>query len=144
MNDSIKWLDAVRGADSIREVSRKIGTTHATLNRQANDDSLSFEIVRSISYAYGRPVLADLIATGHLAPVDVGFSDIEVALHSASDEQLVLEVARRLDATDIGTIYDKPVSEAVRTAKGERHLRAVANISIDENPGGTEADHESI
>ncbi|KAA0961201.1 hypothetical protein FQ142_10180 [Microbacterium sp. ANT_H45B] len=44
-----KWLDAVRGSDSIRAVARKIGTTHATLNRQANDDSLSFELVRSIS-----------------------------------------------------------------------------------------------
>lgn len=116
MNDTIKWLDSVRGADSIREVSRKIGTTHATLNRQANEDSLSFEIVRSISYAYGRPVLADLVATGHLSATDIGFSAIENALHSATDEQLVLEVARRLEVTDLGTVFDKPISEAVAEA----------------------------
>lgn len=115
MNDTTRWLDSVRGSDSIREVSRKIGTTHATLNRQAADDSLSFEIVRSISYAYGRPVLADLVATGHLAPSDVGFSEIENALHAATDEQLVLEVARRLNVKDIG-IFDAPISEAVTTA----------------------------
>lgn len=113
MNETIKWLDTVRGSDSIREVARRIGTTHATLNRQANDDSLSFELVRSISYAYNRPVLADLLATGHLAEKDLGVDSIENALHSATDEQLVLEVARRLDATDIGAIYDKPISEAV-------------------------------
>lgn len=116
MNDTIKWLDAVRGSDSIREVARKIGTTHATLNRQANDDSLSFELVRSISYAYKRPVLADLLATGHLAPEDIGISDTENALHAATDEALVLEVGRRLGMTDAGSLFDKPMSQAVTEA----------------------------
>jgi hypothetical protein len=116
MNDTIKWLDGVRGSDSIREVARKIGTTHATLNRQANDDSLAFELVRSISYAYQRPVLADLLATGHLAPEDVGISDVENALHAATDEALVLEVGRRLGMTDTGSLFDKPMSEAVTDA----------------------------
>lgn len=137
MNDTTKWLDSIRGADSIREVARKIGTTHATLNRQANDDSLSFELVRSISYAYKRPVLADLLATGHLAPEDIGVSTIENALHAATDEQLVLEVARRLDVSDVGTIFDKPVSEAVTDAT--IHQFPARNV-----PGSDEDDLDAV
>jgi len=123
MNPTIKWLDSVRGSDSMREVARKIGTTHATLNRQANDDSLSFELVRSISYAYGRPVLADLVATGHLAPADVGLTDTENALHAATDEQLVLEIARRLEVVDVHGLFDQPLSAATEAAANVHPLR---------------------
>ena len=117
MNTAMKWIDEVRGSDSIREVARRAGINQATLNRQVNLDILGFDVVRDISRAYGRPILADLIKTGFLAQSDVSADGIESALHAASDEQLLLEIAARLEVTDFGTIYDKPISEAVSDAK---------------------------
>ncbi|MFE2772249.1 hypothetical protein [Microbacterium resistens] len=120
MNDAIRWIDQVRGNDSMRGAARKAGITSAKLIRQVNDDMLTFETVRDVARAYGRPVLADLVAMGMLTPGDAGMGSVERALSAASDEQLVLEVARRLEVADIGTIYDKPVSEAVEEAKVHR------------------------
>lgn len=135
----MKWIDEVRGNDSLREVARRAGLHQATFNRQVNLGALTFEVARDISRAYGRPVLADLIALGHLSASDAGADDIERILHAASDEQLVLEVARRLDATSIGTIYDKPVSEAIEEAEATVHRlpvrkprREVANDTLPE------------
>lgn len=116
MNDSIRWIDQVRGNDSLRGAARKAGVTSAKLIRQVNDNLLTFETVRDISRAYGRSVVSDLIATGHLTREDAGAEGLERVLLTATDEQLVLEVARRLDVSDVGTIFDKPVSEAVTDA----------------------------
>lgn len=112
----MKWIDEVRGTDSIREVARRSGLNQATLNRQINLDMLTFDAIRDIARAYSRSLLADLVRTGFLAPSDVSEDGIESALHAATDEQLVLEVARRLDVSDFGTIYDKPISRAVADA----------------------------
>lgn len=116
MNQSIRWIDEVRGNDSLRGAARKAGITSAKLIRQVNDDLLTFETVRDISRAYGRSVVSDLIETGHLTRTDAGADGLERVLRMASDEELVLEVARRMEVTSIGTIYDKPISEAVSDA----------------------------
>lgn len=106
----MKWVDDVRGADSIREVARRSGINQATLNRQINLDMLAFESVRDISRAYDRVMLADLVATGHLSAADIGVDDIANALNAASDTQLVAAVANRL-GVDL-SIFDKPITEA--------------------------------
>lgn len=116
MNRSMKWVDEVRGTDSLREVARRIGTTHSTLARQVNNDQLTFETVREIARAYDRPVLADLITLGHLSTEDAGIEGVERALHSATDAQLVLEVSRRLDVAP-SMLWDAPISEAVERAE---------------------------
>lgn len=116
----MKWVDEVRGTDSLREVARRIGTTHSTLARQVNNDQLTFETVREISRAYDRPVLADLITLGHLSTVDAGIEGVERALHSATDAQLVLEVSRRLDVAP-SMLWDSPISEAVSRADATVH-----------------------
>ena len=119
----MSWIDSVRGTDSIREVARRAGLNQATLNRQVNLDVISYDVVRDIARAYQRPVLADLVATGHLSHEDVGLSDIESALHAASDDQLVMEIARRLDAPVVSSLFERPVSEAIETASNVHHLR---------------------
>jgi hypothetical protein len=137
MNPSMKWLDAVRGTDSIREVARRIGSTHATVNRQAADDSLSFEIVRAISRAYGRPVLADLVELGHLKATDLGVSDIDNALRAASEEELIVEVGRRLGIS--GTLlFDAPISQAVGAAANIVQGRFGASV------GDQDEDQEAV
>lgn len=117
------WIDDVRGTDSMRAAARRAGVPSATLSRQVNDDLLSFEMVRAISRAYGRSVVADLVRTGHLTEADAGADGIERYLRIATDEQLVLEVASRLDAPGVGQIFDKPASDAVRDAMNVHELR---------------------
>lgn len=116
MNLSIQWIDEVRGNDSLRGAARKAGITSAKLIRQVNDDLLTFETVRDIARAYGRSVVSDLIRLGHLTPEDAGAEGLERVLRTASDEELVIEIARRLEVTSMGTIFDKPMSEAVTDA----------------------------
>lgn len=144
----MKWIDEVRGTDSIREVARRSGMNQATLNRQINLDMLSFESVRDISRAYDRVMLADLVATGFLAVDDLGVDDIANALNAATDAQLVAAVADRL-GVDL-SIFDKPITEAFAEASNVTTLhrdvpaptqtvRRVAKKK-SRDPGGDEGD----
>ncbi|PRI11920.1 hypothetical protein B4915_02250 [Leucobacter massiliensis] len=81
---------------------------------------MTFETVRDVARAYERPVLADLIALGHLTESDAGIEGVERALHSATDAQLVLEVSRRLDVAP-SMLWDAPISEAVERADAIVH-----------------------
>lgn len=112
----MKWLDEVRGTDSMREVARRVGMNQGTLNRQANLDQLTYETVRDVSRAYGRPVLADLVQLGHLKPTDLGTSAIENALRAATEEELVVELGRRLGISG-SVLFDAPISQAVEIAE---------------------------
>lgn len=131
----MKWIDEVRGSDSLRAAARRADITSAKLIRQVNEDHLSFETVLAVARAYSRPVLADLLRTGHLRPEDTGTSSIERALHAASDEQLVLETARRLGVADASGLFDKPLSDATEQASNVHQLRRTTNVS-----GPAEAD----
>ncbi|GAA4762260.1 hypothetical protein [Microbacterium gilvum] len=152
MNESMRWLDKVRGNDSIREAARKIGTTHATLSRQAAAGSLSFEFVRDLARAYSRAVLPDLLAMGHLSREDVGAGDSETALHAASEEELVAEVARRLGVTEMGSLFDQPASVAFanvhqfpnrNVGDQDEDFEEVASETISPRPEGeTDADYD--
>ena len=116
MTTAMEWLDQARGEDSVREVARKIGTTHATLYRQASAGQLSFELVRDIARAYGRPVLAEIVANGHLTREEAGVTDAEALLRAVADDQLVMEIARRLDAPVVSSLFERPISEAFEVA----------------------------
>ncbi|GGH33930.1 hypothetical protein [Microbacterium album] len=113
VNVSMKWIDEVRGKDSIREVARRVGMNQGTLNRQINLDQLSFETVRAVCREYELPVIPALVSTGHLSREDAGIDAAATALRSATDEQIVEEVARRLRVSSMDTAYDVPVSEVL-------------------------------
>lgn len=132
MNESMKWVDEVRGVDSLREVARRLGTTHSTLARQINNDQLTFESIRDIARAYRRPVLADLIRLGHLSAEDAGLEGIERALSSATDEQLVVEIGRRLEVTPASIMWDAPVSEAVERAENVTRMDDHRRTEVDD------------
>lgn len=112
----MKWIDDVRGTDSLREVARRVGMNQGTLNRQVNLDQLTYETVRDVSRAYGRPVLADLVHMGHLHPTDLGTSAIENALRAATEEELVVELGRRLGISG-SVLFDAPISQAMEIAE---------------------------
>ncbi|WP_427870583.1 hypothetical protein [Leucobacter luti] len=132
MNIAMKWIDDVRGQDSLRAAARKAGVTAAKLIRQVNDDALAFETVRAVSRAYGRAVVNDLIATGHLTIEDAGVEGVERALQAASDEELVLEVGRRLDVTPASIMFDAPVDQAITSAGNVTRLRHTQGLTADD------------
>jgi hypothetical protein len=132
----MNWIDEVRGSDSLREVARRARVHQATLNRQINLDQMTFEMVRDIARAYERPVLSDLIAIGHLAVSDAGVGDIDTALRAASEEQLIIEVGRRLGVASPSQLFDAPVSEAVAKAGDLIH----GSFGV----GPSEDDHQDV
>ena len=132
MNESMRWVDEVRGVDSLREVARKIGTTHSTLARQINGDQLTFDSVREIARAYRRPVLSDLMRLNFLSAQDAGMEGVERALSAATDEQLVIEIARRLDVTPSSMLWDAPVTEAVERAENVTRLEDHRFTPVDD------------
>lgn len=132
MNASMQWIDEVRGPDSIREVARRVGMNQGTLNRQINLDQLTFETVRDVCRAYERPLIPALIATGHITHEDAGIDRAEAALQSASEQQLVDEVGRRLGLPVPSRVYDLPISEAMGTIHQLRPAdRHVGDIEED-------------
>lgn len=132
MNDAQKWIDQVRGTDSLRAAARRSGITSAKLIRQVNEDQLTFETIRDVARAYERSVLADLILLGHLTEADAGLEGIERALHSATDAQLVLEVSRRLEVAP-SMLWDAPISEAVDRADAIVHRPDFAREPVDDD-----------
>lgn len=105
----MQWIDAVRGKHSIREVARRAEMSQGTLNRQINADALTFETVLAISRAYGIAPVAGLVASGLLSADDAGIPSKAIALQSASDDELIEEVARRIKDDDI-TAFDVTAS----------------------------------
>lgn len=142
MNLSMKWIDEVRGNDSLRAVARRSGITSAKLIRQVNDDQLTFETVRAVSRAYERSVVSDLITIGHLTHEDAGVSGVERVLRAASDEQLVFEIGRRLDVTPASALFDSPVDEAIAKAGNVVRLPqtggAVSALDLIDDAGSVE------
>ena len=133
MNKAMKWIDEVRGSDSLREVARRTNLNQATLNRQVNLDMLTFETVRDVSRAYGRSVLADLIALEHLTESDAGIEGIGRALAAATDEQLVVEIGKRLDVTPSSLLWDDPVSDAVDRAENVTRMEDHRRTELDDD-----------
>lgn len=118
----MKWIDDVRGSDSIREVARRVGMNQGTLNRQVNLDQVSYDTVRDIAREYGRPVLADLVYLGHLSHDDLGVDDVASFLRSVTEEQLVYELGCRLGVSG-SILFDAPISAAVASASNIVHGR---------------------
>ncbi|WP_054682644.1 hypothetical protein [Microbacterium sp. No. 7] len=139
MNETMRWIDDVRGSDSIREVARRVGMNQGTLNRQLNLGQVTFETARDIAREYRRPVLADLVRLGHLTPADVGVDSLESALRAASEAQLTLEIGRRLGLSPTSTLFDAPIGEAVDKASSIVQARLGAERSPD-----NESSRESV
>lgn len=114
------------------EVARRSQIPQPTLSRQINNDLLSFETVRDISRAYDRAVLADLIATGHLTTADAGIEGVERALSAATDEQLVVEIGKRLEVTPSSLLWDAPVSDAVDRAENVTRMEAHRRTELED------------
>lgn len=122
------WLKSTCGDDSYREIARRANLSDSIISRQIREDgSLSFEVAVAIARAYDSPVLAALLANGRLAPEEIGASGVEAALRSATEEQLVIEIARRLDIPGAHDLFDKPLDEAAADAR-VTHIESRRNV----------------
>jgi hypothetical protein len=122
------WLKATCGDDSYREIARRAGLSDSIISRQIREQGhLGYEVAAGIARAYDAPVLGALIANTLLSPEEAGSDTVEAVLSTATDEQLVLEVARRLDVPDANAIFDAPVSTAVKDAN-VTHLDTRRNV----------------
>lgn len=91
------WLINLKGEDSMRAASQKSGYAQTTLQRQIDKGVLSPEMVIALCRAYDRSPVAGLIETGYINDYELHGPDVEVALHEATNEQLLDEIMRRSD-----------------------------------------------
>lgn len=116
MSTPHEWLKAIGATESLREIAARSGVSHATLSRQISNGRFLIETCIELARAYGVSPISALVANGHLTPEEGGVNDIEVALHASTDEQLVIEVGRRMGIESPATLFDAPVSQAVASA----------------------------
>lgn len=111
-----EWLKAIGATESLRDIAARSGISHATLSRQISAGRFLLDTSIELARAYGVSPVAALVSNGHLTAQEAGFSGIEVALQTATDEELIIEVGRRLGVSGASTLFDAPISAAVTTA----------------------------
>lgn len=100
-NEAVRaWYSGTVGKDSINAVAARAGIPQASLNRQVGAWSISAENVVAIARAYGVSVLDGLVAQGLITATDILNTRALDALQDATDNQLVDEIARRLERGD--------------------------------------------
>ena len=89
------WLEALINPDSQRTAASKAGIAVSTLSRQ--QEHLPPEMVIALCRAYDRSPVQGLIETGYINEYEVEGVDLAIALHDATNEQLLNEILRRSD-----------------------------------------------
>lgn len=110
-----EWLKSIGATDSLRDIATRAGLSHATLSRQIGDGRFLMDTTLRLARAFGVSPVAALVSNGHLTPEEATF-DSATSLQTATDAELVMEVARRLDVSDMGGLLDMPISSAVPAA----------------------------
>lgn len=129
-----EWLKAIGATESLREIASRSGVSHATLSRQIAAGRFLMDTSIELARAYGVSPVSALVANGHLELDEVGASGIDVALQTASDEQIVLEVGRRLGLPNASSLFDAPVSDAVEQASNVVSARFGVGSSPEDLP----------
>lgn len=93
-----EWFENLTKNASGRAAADLAGISPATMNRQLARNTLSAETVISLARAYGRSPVRALLETGYLLPEETGMPSAEELLQSLSDQQVIADVARRIDS----------------------------------------------
>ena len=117
-----EWLKSIGATESLREIAARAGVSHATLSRQLTNGRFLIDTSIDLARAYGASPVAALVANGHLTDAEANLPELEVALGAATDEQLVVEIGRRLGVSG-SALFDSPLSAAVATANNVVHGR---------------------
>ena len=90
------WYKKTVGNDSTNMVAENAGIVPASLYRQL-PDKLSPQSVVKIARAYGVSAIEGLVALGLLDDSDIRMLEISDSLKNASSDELLREIAARLD-----------------------------------------------
>ena len=91
------WLDNLIGDDTRATASKKADYAQSTISRQLSRGYLRPETVIALCRAYDRSPVSGLIETEYINDYELHGPDVEVALHEATNEQLLDEIMRRSD-----------------------------------------------
>ena len=91
------WLDELTNHETRREIAAKTGYAATTLTRQIDRGSIRPEMVIALCRAYDRSPVQGLVETGYINEYEVQGVDLAIALHDATNEQLLNEIMRRSD-----------------------------------------------
>lgn len=94
------WWNRISKGDTERAASQKSGVTTSTLNRQLSKGRLSAEVVIAIARGYRESPVEALAATGYLTPDEVTGIAADAAAQLLTDQQLIRELARRIDSNE--------------------------------------------
>lgn len=108
--DKHNWLAAAMNGESVNELATKSGISSATAWRQFNNDlNFTAENVILIARAYHKDPVEALVAFGYLRDDERGTASLRAALRKATDDDLLTEIAARLDRDP--SLGDRPVWE---------------------------------
>lgn len=94
----LKWAKRLTGNASGRTIASQSGIPVATLNRQINKGIFTAEVV--IARGYGESLVEALVATGYITSEEVTGVDEVSAPQLFTRQQLVQELARRINLED--------------------------------------------
>ncbi|WP_341741340.1 hypothetical protein [Trueperella pyogenes] len=110
--EAMNWLTKATKEQSVNAIALKSGLVQSTLNTRAKADSLTADQVIAICRAYRYPVSQGLIDLEFITEEDLKLPSIQATLRDATDEQLVDEIARRLEQGR-REVFDRPVLSEV-------------------------------
>lgn len=96
-NSHEQWLLELIGSDSMRTAAQKSKYAQTTISRQLSRGYLRPEMVIALCRAYDHSPVAGLIEIGYINDYEIHGPDVEIALHEATNEQLLDEIMRRSD-----------------------------------------------
>nr|DAW72259.1 MAG TPA: repressor protein CI [Caudoviricetes sp.] len=99
-SNHLKWVKRLTGNASGRTIANQSGIPVATLNRQINKGIFTAEVVIAIARGYGESPVEALVATGYITSKEVTGVDEVSAPQLLTSQQLVQELARRINLED--------------------------------------------
>lgn len=154
MDAHTRWFNRVTGGASGRSAGAAADVSSATLNRQLARGALTPDMVIAIARGYGRSPVTALVETGYLTFDEAHHLDVVDSARLLSDQQLVRELARRVDdneaawqgtfddVVDEATSPDNVVDLGARSNTGDEETRWAARQSDVPSPG--EALHKHL
>lgn len=154
-NEMAGWLAETAGDASTNEIARNAGVTVSTLHRQRTSGNYSPDTVARIARAYGVSVIDALVTLGLIHPDDIATGQVIDGLREATDQQLVAEIARRLEviAEGDGSVFDEPGAAPdnvhhlrprnVSAAEEDMDMREVASRDFEINPDQDDHDWDA-
>lgn len=139
-NDSTDLLLSVTGERSVRAIAIQAGFDPSTLTRQVKS-GIKAESVIDIARAYRLPVVSSLVRFGFLEESEAVEAAAEIALDSATDEQLAQEILDRVRRKQASPSLTEPVVDRSDVSENVVRLEDHRNQpAVDERAVASEFD----